>query len=115
MLDDIQVAYLEIDRLTRVGGGGEERAELDLGQQAVFILQDTFYSMRKRRALVKHCFNLTATGIHVQQRLTGCEVLEDGQPALVMFRDGTDGQDADSPMYNMTHFTSAGGDPVGHR
>lgn len=112
MLDDIQVGYFdsEIDRLTRVGGGGEEGVELDLGQEAVFVLRDIFSSMKKRLTLVKHRFNLTGLGVHVQQRLTGCEMLEDGQPALIMFRDGCDGQDADSLMYNMTHFTYAGGD-----
>uniref|UniRef100_A0A3B4G7U5 Ig-like domain-containing protein n=1 Tax=Pundamilia nyererei TaxID=303518 RepID=A0A3B4G7U5_9CICH len=61
----------------------------------------------KRLNLVKHRFNLTIDGVHVQQRVTGCEVLEDGQPALIMFRDGSNGQDADSLLYNMTHFTYA--------
>ncbi|XP_067456353.1 major histocompatibility complex class I-related gene protein [Thunnus thynnus] len=100
MLDDIQVGYYDsvMDRLT--SGGGKEGAELGLGQEAVFVL---------RLTLVKHRFNLTV-GVHVQQRLTGCEVLQDGQPALIMFRDGSNGQDADSLMYNMTHFTYAGGD-----
>lgn len=107
MLDDIQVGYFdsEIDRITRTGGGGE----VDLGQEAVFVLRDIFSSMKKRLTLVKHRFNLT-TGVHIQQRMTGCEVLEDGQPALIMFRDGSNGQDADSLLYNMTHFTYASGD-----
>lgn len=109
MLDDIQVDYFdtEKDRLTRSGGG--EGADVDLGQEAVFVLQDIFSSMRKRLMLVKHSFNLT-TGVHVLQRLTGCEVFGDGQPALIMFRDSSIGQDADSLMYNMTHFTYAGGE-----
>ena len=112
MLDDIQVGYYdsEIDRLMRVGGRGTKGVELDLGQEAVFVLRDILSSMRKRLTLVKHRFNLTATGVHVQQRITGCEVLENGQPALIMFRDGSNGKDADSLMYNMTHFTYAGGD-----
>lgn len=68
---DIQVAYfdLEINRLTRVGGGGEEVVELDLGL-AVFVLWEIFSSMRKRLALFRHHFNLTVVGVHVQQRLT---------------------------------------------
>ncbi|XP_071326579.1 hereditary hemochromatosis protein homolog [Trachinotus anak] len=109
MLDDVQVGYFdsELDRLMRVGRTGEEGAGLDLGQEAVFVLREMFSNMRKRLTLVKHCFNLTA-GVHVQQRLTGCEMLEDRQPALIMFRDGSNGQDADSLLYNMTHFTFAG-------
>lgn len=112
MPDDIQVGYFDsqIDRLMRVGGGGVEGVELDLDQEARFVLQDISSSMRKRLALVKHCFNLTAVGVHVQQRIAGCEVLEDRQPAFIVFRDGSDGHDADSLMYNMTHFTYAGAD-----
>lgn len=108
MLDDIQVGYFDstMDRLTR--SGSEKGAELDLGQEAVVVLREIFSSMRKRLALVKHHFNLTAD-VHVQQRLTGCEV-QDGQAALILFRDGTNAQDADSLMYNMTHFTYAGGE-----
>lgn len=83
MLDDIQVGYFdsESDQVTRVGGG-EGGSVLDLGQEAAFILRDIFSSMRKRLALVKHRFNMTTGRVHVQQRLTGCEVLQDGQPAL---------------------------------
>lgn len=107
MLDDIQVGYFDSasDQLTRGSGQG---AELDLGQEAVFVLRDIFSSMKKRLTRVKHRFNLTE-GVHVQQRLTGCE-MQDGQPALIMFRDGSNGQDADSLLYNMTHFTYTGGD-----
>lgn len=105
MLDDIQVGYYdsEVDQVTRVRGA----EELDLGQEARFVLQDMFSNMKKRLTWVRHRFNLTAPGVHVQQRLTGCEAL-DNRPALIMFRDGWDGRDADSLMYNMTHFTFAG-------
>ncbi|XP_053183723.1 hereditary hemochromatosis protein homolog [Scomber japonicus] len=108
MLDDIQVGYF--DSVTgRFRENGEEGAELDLGQQAGYIQQEMLSSMTYQLEQFKQRFNLTA-GVHVQQRLTGCEVLQDGQPALIMFRDGSNGQDADSLMYNMTHFTYAGGD-----
>ncbi|KAG7218842.1 hypothetical protein INR49_019684, partial [Caranx melampygus] len=110
MLDDVQVGYFDsdLDQLMRVGGTGEEGAELGLGQEAVSVLQEMFSDMKKRLTLVKHRFNLT-TKVQVQQRLTGCEVLEDRQPALIMFRDGSNGQDADSLMYNMTHFSYSSG------
>ncbi|KAM9723269.1 hereditary hemochromatosis protein homolog [Menidia menidia] len=68
--------------------------------------------MRTRLTLAKEQMNLTASGLHVQQRLVGCEVL-DGQPAFIMFRDAVNSQDADSLVYNMTHFTYArGNSPV---
>ncbi|XP_073330171.1 hereditary hemochromatosis protein homolog [Pagrus major] len=112
MLDDIQVGYFDskIDRLVRVSGQRAEEAEHNPLQEAVFLLREMFNSMRERLEIVKHRFNLTAAGVHVQQRLTGCEVLEDGQPALIMIRDGSNGQDADSLMYNTTHFTYNGCD-----
>ncbi|XP_051231341.1 class I histocompatibility antigen, F10 alpha chain [Dicentrarchus labrax] len=78
--------------------------------EAASVLRDIFSSMKNRLMLVKHRFNLTAEGVHIQQRLTGCEVLGDGQPAVIMFTDSSDGQDADSRMYNMMHFTNASGD-----
>ncbi|XP_072249301.1 class I histocompatibility antigen, Gogo-B*0101 alpha chain-like [Leuresthes tenuis] len=109
MLDDIQVGYYDsqINMLTRVGSVGEKGAELGVSQEGVFILQEMFSNMRKRLNLAKDQMNLTAAGVHVQQRITGCEVLADGQPAFIMFRDAANGQDADSLQYNMTHFTYA--------
>lgn len=109
MLDDIQVGYYDskVDRVMRASTASDHEAELNLGQEPVTVLRDIYSSMKKRLNLVKHRFNLTIDGVHVQQRVTGCEVLEDGQPALIMFRDGSNGQDADSLLYNMTHFTYA--------
>ncbi|XP_068178983.1 major histocompatibility complex class I-related gene protein-like [Antennarius striatus] len=111
MLDDIQVGYYDsdTDRLTRVGGAKGEGAELDLGAEALFVLRDIYSSMKKRLTLVKLRLNLTEARVHVQQRLTGCEVLADGSPAYIMFRDGSDGRDADSLVYNTSHFSYAGG------
>lgn len=108
MLDDVQLGVFdsESDRLVRVRG---QEKELDVSQEGVSVLREMFASMRRRLSLVRHRFNLTA-GVHVQQRLAGCETLEDGAPVFIMFRDGSDGEDADGLMYNTTHFTfSAGG------
>ncbi|CAK6982147.1 hereditary hemochromatosis protein homolog [Scomber scombrus] len=108
MLDDIQVGYFD-STMDQPRISGEEEAELDLGQQAMLVLQDMLSSMTYQLAQFKHRFNLTA-GVHVQQRLAGCEVLQDCQPAHIMFRDGSNGQDTEGMMYNMTHFTYASGD-----
>ncbi|KAM6910508.1 BOLA class I histocompatibility antigen, alpha chain BL3-6-like [Xenentodon cancila] len=109
MLDDIQVGYYdsESDRMRRIGGAGEKEAELGLGQNAVFILQAMLQDMRKRLNVLRDELNLTAAGVYVHQRLTGCEVRQDGQPELIMFRDGANGQDTDGLQYNMTHFLYA--------
>ena len=72
------------------------------------MLRELSFDLRNRLMLVKHRLNMTAAGVHVQQRLAGCEVLDDGQPAFGMFGDASNGQDADSVMYNITHFTYTG-------
>ncbi|XP_069033019.1 major histocompatibility complex class I-related gene protein-like [Embiotoca jacksoni] len=107
MLDDIQVGYYDstMDRAMRVGGGGEKEGELDVGQDGTSVLQVIIFNMRERLNWAKQNFNLT--GVVVYQRLVGCEVLE-GQPVFSMFRGATNGQDFESMMYNMTHFTVAG-------
>ncbi|XP_069033068.1 major histocompatibility complex class I-related gene protein-like [Embiotoca jacksoni] len=106
-LDDIQVGYYDptMDRVMRVGGGGEKGAELDLGQQGTSVLQDIIFNMRERLNWAKHNFNLT--GVVVHQRLVGCEVL-DRQPVFSMFREANNGQEVESFMYNMTDFTFTG-------
>ncbi|KAM9723773.1 hereditary hemochromatosis protein homolog [Menidia menidia] len=114
MLDDIQVGYYDsqTDQSMRVGSGGEKEGDLGLGMEAVIITQRIFSSMRHRMKLAKKQMNLTASGVHFLQRMAGCEVL-DGQLTLLMFRDAVNSQDADSLVYNMTHFTYArGNSPV---
>ncbi|KAM9726727.1 zinc-alpha-2-glycoprotein-like [Menidia menidia] len=110
MLDDIQVGYSDskTDQVMRVSSGGEKEGDLGLDMEAVNIRQRFFYGMSTRLTLAKEQMNLTASGVHVLQRLEGCEVL-DGQPALIMLRDSVNSQDGDSWQYNTTHFTYARG------
>ncbi|KAM9723268.1 hereditary hemochromatosis protein homolog [Menidia menidia] len=106
MLDDIQVGYYDsvTDKIMRVGSGGEKEGDLGLDMEAVNIRQRILYGMRTRLTRAKEQMNLTASGVHVQQRLAGCEVLN-SQPVFIMFRDSVNSQDGDSMQYNMTHFT----------
>ncbi|KAM9722701.1 class I histocompatibility antigen, B alpha chain-like [Menidia menidia] len=110
MLDDIQVGYYDsqTDKVMRVGSGGEKEGELGLDQEAINIRMDSVSGMKYRLTLAIAQMNLTASGVHVYQRIAGCEVL-DGQLTLLMFRDAVNSQDADSMQYNMTHFTYARG------
>uniref|UniRef100_A0A667Z876 Ig-like domain-containing protein n=1 Tax=Myripristis murdjan TaxID=586833 RepID=A0A667Z876_9TELE len=108
MLDDVQLGVFDSESDQLVGVRGQEE-EPDVSQEGVSVLRETFATLRTKLSLVRHRFNLTA-GVHVQQRLVGCETLEDGVPAFIMFRDSSDGEDAEGMMYNITHYTfSAGG------
>ncbi|KAM9723922.1 zinc-alpha-2-glycoprotein-like [Menidia menidia] len=114
MLDDIQVGYYDSQtkQMMRVGSGGEKEGELRLDQETINIRELILSAMRYRLTLAKEQMNLTASGVHVQQRLEGCEVL-DGQPAFIMLRNSVNSQDADSFQSNMTHFTyTRGNSPV---
>ncbi|KAM9722704.1 zinc-alpha-2-glycoprotein-like [Menidia menidia] len=114
MLDDIQVGYYDskTDQTMRVGSGGEKKGKIILNQEDLNFRLAFFSFVRNRLNLAKEQMNLTASGVHVYQRLTGCEV-RDGQPAFIMFRDAVNSQDGDSVQYNMTHFTYArGNSPV---
>ncbi|KAM9782583.1 major histocompatibility complex class I-related gene protein-like [Neosynchiropus ocellatus] len=109
MLDDLQVGYYD-STLDHLVSSSRERAQLDLGQNAVRVLREIHSSMSKRLNMLRHRFN-ASMAVHIQQRITGCEI-QRGQPSLIMFRDGCNGQDADSLMYNMTHFSYNGGDDL---
>ncbi|KAM8873482.1 uncharacterized protein ACB058_004972 [Synchiropus picturatus] len=102
MLDDLQVAYYD-STLDHLVTSSRDRTPLDLGQNAMRIVHDMILNMRDRLRFSKHRFNLSE-GLHVQQRIAGCEI-QDGQPTIVMSRDGVDGQDSDIRMYNTTHFS----------
>ncbi|XP_061574083.1 hereditary hemochromatosis protein homolog [Cololabis saira] len=112
MLDDIQVGYYdsETNRVINVVGGGEKGEELDLGQLALDMLLQNMMEMRRRLDIVRRQLNLTSPGVYVQQRMVACEVQEDDQHDFITFRDGANGHDADSILYNTTHFLYGGGD-----
>ncbi|XP_061573756.1 hereditary hemochromatosis protein homolog [Cololabis saira] len=112
MLDDVQVGYYdsETNRVMKVGAGGERGEELDLGQVALGVVLQSIMEMKRRLGIVKKQLNLTSPGVYVQQRMVACEVQEDGQHDFITFRDGANGHDADSILYNTTHFLYGGGD-----
>ncbi|KAM9722703.1 class I histocompatibility antigen, B alpha chain-like [Menidia menidia] len=110
MLDDIQVRYCDsqTDKMVRVGSEGEKEGEVVLNEDTMSFRWRVFSDMRNRLTVAIKQMNLTASGVHIHQRISGCEVL-DGQPAFGMERDAINSQDADSLMCNMTHFTYTGG------
>ncbi|KAM6910537.1 hereditary hemochromatosis protein homolog [Xenentodon cancila] len=112
MLDDIQVGYYdsETDKIMRVSGRDQKGAELGLGQEATYVLQNMLHSMSKKMNMVRDQLNLTTADVCVHQRMVGCEVQGDSQLTNFVARDGINGDDTDGVEYNTTHFVYSGGD-----
>ncbi|KAM8883911.1 LOW QUALITY PROTEIN: hereditary hemochromatosis protein homolog [Synchiropus picturatus] len=102
MLDDLQVAYYDLT-LDNLVISSRDRTLVDLGWNSMTIARDMHLDMRNQLAYTKNRLNLTQ-GTVVQQRIAGCEI-QDGRPTIAMSREGYNGQDSDSLIYNMTHFT----------
>ncbi|KAM9800941.1 class I histocompatibility antigen, F10 alpha chain-like [Neosynchiropus ocellatus] len=107
MLDDLQVAYYD-STLDHLVASSRDRTPVDLGQSAMRVVHEIQSTTRNKLEYARHRFNRTR-GLHVQQKLAGCEV-QDGRPTFIMSRNGYDGQDADSLMYNTTHLSYTVGD-----
>ncbi|XP_064819902.1 major histocompatibility complex class I-related gene protein-like [Oncorhynchus masou masou] len=107
MLDDVQVTYYDSNDKQSVYRGQHitDKTEDDDTQDEAYIFGDIYQSMKDRSVELKHHFNLTE-GVQVQQRLTGCEMLDNDKPALAMFKNIFNGISEDYALYyNTTHFT----------
>ncbi|XP_070985469.1 major histocompatibility complex class I-related gene protein-like [Oncorhynchus clarkii lewisi] len=107
MLDDIQVTYYDSNMKHFIyrGHNTSDKIHDDLAQDGAYVFGTMYQSMKDRSVELKHHFNLTE-GVQVQQRLTGCEMLDNGEPALAMFKNIFNGISEDYALYyNMTHFT----------
>ncbi|KAM9824492.1 hereditary hemochromatosis protein homolog [Neosynchiropus ocellatus] len=102
MLDDLQVAYYDLT-LNHLAISSRDRTPVDLGSNTMRVTHNMYFDMRNQLTYTKYRLNLTQ-GTIVHQRIAGCEI-QDGQPTVIMLRDAYNGQDSDSMMYNMTHFT----------
>uniref|UniRef100_A0AAZ3R4Z4 Ig-like domain-containing protein n=1 Tax=Oncorhynchus tshawytscha TaxID=74940 RepID=A0AAZ3R4Z4_ONCTS len=107
MLDDVQVAYYDSNDKQSVYRGQHitEKNKDDEAQDGAHVFGVIYQSMKDRSVELKHHFNLTE-GVQVQQKLTGCEMLDNGEPVLVMFKGVFNAIYTDQTLYyNMTHFT----------
>uniref|UniRef100_A0A8C1D408 Ig-like domain-containing protein n=2 Tax=Cyprinus carpio TaxID=7962 RepID=A0A8C1D408_CYPCA len=93
MLDDVQLAYYDSITWSVVGRipsdskyQNEEKSDADI----VFL--DMYYSMKERAVYFKKHLNHT-NSVHVQQRLAGCELLDDDKPGLLQRWDAFNGQE----------------------
>uniref|UniRef100_A0A8C7IBC0 Ig-like domain-containing protein n=1 Tax=Oncorhynchus kisutch TaxID=8019 RepID=A0A8C7IBC0_ONCKI len=107
MLDDVQVVYYDSNDKQSVYRGQHitEKNKDDEAQDGAYVFGAIYQSMKDRSAKLKHHLNLTE-GVQVQQKITGCEMLDNGEQALVMFKDVFNAIYTDRTLYyNMTHFT----------
>ncbi|XP_064868305.1 major histocompatibility complex class I-related gene protein-like [Oncorhynchus nerka] len=107
MLDDVQVGYYDSNMKQSVYRGQHinDKAEDEEVQDGALVFGDMYQSMKNRLFKLKHHFNLTE-GVQVQKRIAGCEMLDNGEPALVMFKNVFNTVSVDYAIYyNMTHFT----------
>ncbi|XP_014031973.1 major histocompatibility complex class I-related gene protein [Salmo salar] len=106
MLDDVQVAYYDSnDKQSVYRGQHITKTKDDEAQDGAHVFRVIYQSMKDRSFELKHRFNLTE-GVQVQQKITGCEMLNNGESALVMYKDVFNAIYTDRTLYyNMTHFT----------
>ncbi|XP_058639830.1 zinc-alpha-2-glycoprotein-like isoform X2 [Onychostoma macrolepis] len=93
MLDDVQIGYYDsttwsvINRIPRDSKyQNEEKSDAD------FVFLDMYNNMKERAIYFKEHLNQT-NGVHVQQRLAGCELLNDDKPGLLQRWDSFNGQE----------------------
>ncbi|XP_070985471.1 major histocompatibility complex class I-related gene protein-like [Oncorhynchus clarkii lewisi] len=107
MLDDIQVTYYDsnMKHFIYKGHNTSDKIHDDEAKNGDFVFGVMYHHMKERYFDLKHHLNLTE-GVQVQQKLTGCEMFDNGEPALVMFKDAFNAIYTDRTLYyNMTHFT----------
>ncbi|KAM9422854.1 major histocompatibility complex class I-related gene protein-like [Salvelinus alpinus] len=107
MLDDIQVAYYDSNDKQPVYRGQhiKDKTEDEEAQDGDYLFGIMYQGMKERSFELKHNFNLT-DGVQVQQRWTGCEMVDNGEPALFMFKNIFNGIFKDYAIYyNITHIT----------
>ncbi|CAB1339054.1 unnamed protein product [Coregonus sp. 'balchen'] len=107
MLDDVQVGYYDSNNKHFIyrGLNPTDKIHDDLAQDGAYVFGIIYQSMKERSFHLKHHLNLTE-GVQVQQRMSGCEMLDHGEPALIMFKETFNGIFVDHAIYNsMTHFT----------
>ncbi|XP_041755533.1 major histocompatibility complex class I-related gene protein-like [Coregonus clupeaformis] len=106
MLDDIQVAYYDSNMenfIYRVHNTPNKIHDNEV-QDGAYVFRSLYHHMKERSFNLKHHLNLTE-GVQVQQRMTGCEMLDNGEPALIMAKNTFNAVLVDHAIYyNMTHF-----------
>ncbi|XP_016304104.1 BOLA class I histocompatibility antigen, alpha chain BL3-7-like [Sinocyclocheilus anshuiensis] len=98
MLDDVQMLYYNSTAWKVVLRSHRDSKDYDEEQRdAGAVFDDMYNSMRDRAFFLNNHLNHTdgANGVHVHQRLAGCELLINDKPGLLQTWDAFDGQNVE--------------------
>ncbi|XP_064814969.1 major histocompatibility complex class I-related gene protein-like isoform X2 [Oncorhynchus masou masou] len=107
MLDDVQVGLYDSNMKAFISSGlnPTDKIHDDLAQDGGYVFGTMYQSIKERSFQLKHHLNLTR-GVQVQQRMAGCEMLDNGEPAMIMSKNTFNAIHTDRTLYyNMTHLT----------
>ncbi|XDV48813.1 hypothetical protein PO909_018177 [Leuciscus waleckii] len=100
MLDDLQIVYYDSTTWKPVYRTKSDSKYYDEEQSdAGVIFKDMYNSMKTRDIYVKE--HLNKTGVHVYQRLAGCELLNDDKPGPLHSWDAFDGHCVEELTYDL--------------
>ncbi|CAB1339034.1 unnamed protein product, partial [Coregonus sp. 'balchen'] len=88
MLDDVQVAYYDSNMkhfIYWVHNTPNKIHDNEV-QDGAYVFGIMYHHMKERSFNLKHHLNLTE-GVQVQQRMSGCEMLDNVEPAMFMVKD----------------------------
>ncbi|XP_067250022.1 zinc-alpha-2-glycoprotein-like [Chanodichthys erythropterus] len=99
MLDDLQIGYYDSVTWKPVYRSNSDSKYYDEEKSdAGVIFKDMYNDMKT--FYVKNRLNIT-DGVHVHQRLAGCELLNDDKPGQIYFWDAFDGQNMEEIIYDL--------------
>ncbi|KAL1258894.1 hypothetical protein QQF64_009471 [Cirrhinus molitorella] len=92
MVDDMQVRYYDSVTERAVSHSRSDSKHYDEEQNDdMVIFRDMYYNLKDRAHYLKNNLNLS-DGVHVHQRLAGCELLDNDKPGLIYTWDAFNGQ-----------------------
>ncbi|KAL2092175.1 hypothetical protein ACEWY4_011973 [Coilia grayii] len=94
MLDDMQLGYYDSNMKTAILRVPKWTEDAPIQRDASVVCENTIRAMKYRAYYLKQKFNHTG-GVHVQQRITGCELLDSDQHGPIAVKDAFNGQSGD--------------------
>ncbi|XP_043103335.1 uncharacterized protein LOC122350715 [Puntigrus tetrazona] len=101
MLDDVQIAYYDSTTWKPVYRSHSESRYFDEEQSdAGVVFRDMYYDMKDRAFYLKEHQNHT-DGVHVHQRLVGCQLLNSNKPGQLHYWDAFGGQNMEEFVFDV--------------